>query len=179
MAINEVNAAPLMGRLVAADQKRTFEEFVLGQSTALLRVAYLLTGDRHQAEDLLQGVLERMYARWKRVTDNPNAYARRALVNAANSRWRRRRPETSLRPEHDRGQPDRTEAVVVQDAVVRALRELTAKQRAVVVLRYLEDMSEAETAAVLRVSVGTVKAHGSRGLARLREALHATEGRGR
>jgi RNA polymerase sigma factor (sigma-70 family) len=125
-----------------------------------------------------------MYVRWRRVTSDPNAYARRALVNAANSRWRSRarRAETRLEPEHDRGHPDRTEAVAVQDTVIRALRQLPSKQRAVVVLRYLEDLTEAETAAVLQVSLGTVKSHGSRGLARLREALDTldlTEGRGR
>lgn len=174
--------APAAERAAASEAPRTFEDFVLTRSTALLRVAYLLTGDRHVAEDLLQSVLERMYVRWRRIASNPDAYARRSLVNAASSRWRHRarRPEISLVDGHDQGQPDRTDAVATRDTVVRALRTLPPKQRAVVILRYLEDLSEAETAAVLRVSPGTVKSHSSRGLARLRAALaetSSTEGR--
>jgi RNA polymerase sigma-70 factor (sigma-E family) len=174
---DQVIATPLVRSRVADRAAQTFEEFVLGQSTTLLRVGFLLTGDRHVAEDLLQGVLERMYVRWSRIASDPTAYARRAMVNAANSRWRSRarRPETTLSPEHDSGEPDRAESVATQDAVLRALRELTPKQRAVVVLRYLEDLTEAETASSLRMSLGTVKSHSSRGLARMRAAIAAQD----
>jgi RNA polymerase sigma-70 factor (sigma-E family) len=163
----------LVGWRLPAVETVTFEEFVTTRSTGLLRVAYLLTGDRHAAEDLLQGVLERMYVRWRRIAGDPEAYARRALTNAAANRWRvrSRRPETPLLPEHDRGRPDRADGIVEADAVVRALRSVPVRQRAVVVLRYLEDLSEEETARLLGVTPGTVKSQASKGLARLRAAL--------
>jgi RNA polymerase sigma-70 factor (sigma-E family) len=150
-----------------------FTEFVHGRSTALLRTAVLLTGgDRGHAEDLLQGVLERMYVRWTRIEGPPEAYARRALAHAAVNRWRgrRRRPEVPLA---DQEQPvavarDAAAAVDLRDALVRALLTLPPRQRAVLVLRYLDDLPEAEVAAALGCSVGTVKSQSSRALARLR-----------
>jgi RNA polymerase sigma-70 factor (sigma-E family) len=152
-----------------------FTEFVRGRSTALLRTAVLLAGgDRGHAEDLLQGVLERMYVRWDRISGAPEAYARRALVNAATNRWRgrRRRPELPLA--EDRPAPaDGPAAVDLRDALVRALLTLPPRQRAVLVLRYFDDMTEADVADLLDCSVGTVKSQASRGLARLRaEAGH-------
>ncbi|WP_428964348.1 SigE family RNA polymerase sigma factor [Micromonospora fluostatini] len=148
----------------------SFDEFVRSRSPALLRSAYLLTTDRHAAEDLLQEVLERLYAKWRRARSAPDAYARKIMVNRATDRWRwrGRRPEAPL---HDVVLPssgDHADEVAVRQAVLGALRTLPPRQRAAVVLRYLDDLSEAETAQVMRCSVGAVKSHSARGLARLR-----------
>jgi len=151
---------------------REFDEFVRTRSTGLLRIAYLLTGDRHIAEDLTQEVLEQMYVRWRRIRGAPEAYARRALVNRATNRWRwrRRRPEAPLEA-YDRSQPDHSEDVVLRDAVMTALRGLPPRQRAAVVLRYLDDRPVAEVAAALDCSEGAVKSNTSRGLDQLRAVL--------
>lgn len=152
-----------------------FEEFVRSRSGALVRFGFLLTGDRGVAEDLLQEVLAALYLRWRR-TDAPEAYARKALVNRATNHWRRRRrrPEAPL-PEHlDVAVPDPTDRVGGDALVLAALRELPARQRATVVLRYVEDLSEAETARLMRCSTGTVKSNAARGLARLRQVVDAT-----
>lgn len=156
----------------ARDRGADYDAFVLGASPRLLRAAYLLTGDRGAAEDLLQDVLERLYIAWPRVQD-PSAYARRSLVHASTNRWRRRsrRRETQLTSEHDVGVPDLADPGAERDRVVRALAHLPAGQRAVVVLRYLEDLSEAQTAEALGCSTGTVKSQTSRALARLRDLL--------
>lgn len=117
-----------------ADSRGTdFDDFVRMRTVTLLRVAYLLTGDRHAAEDLLQEVLEQVYVRWRRVRTTPEAYARQALVNRAASRWRRRRrrPESALAG-IDPGEPDSTERVLVRDTMVAALRDLPYRQRAAV-----------------------------------------------
>ena len=151
-----------------------FTDFVHDRSTALLRTAVLLVGgDRGHAEDLLQGVLERMYARWGRIEGPPEAYARRALAHAAVNRWRtrRRRPELPLL-DPDGGGPapgDGAAVVDLRDALVRALLTLPPRQRAVLVLRYFDDLPEAEVARALGCSVGTVKSAASRGLATLRD----------
>ncbi len=149
-----------------------FDEFVRTRATALLRVAYLLTGDRHAAEDLLQDVLERVYVRWPRIDGPPEAYARQALVNASANRWRRRgrRPETGL-AHHDVPLPDHSHAVADRDAVATALRALAPRQRAAVVLRYLEDLPVADVARALGCTEGTVKSQTARGLEQLRAAL--------
>lgn len=156
-----------------ADRRGTeLDDFVRTRTTALLRVAYLLTGDRHAAEDLLQEVLEQLYVRWPRIRGAPDAYARRALVNRSTNRWRwrGRRPETAL-AHHDVPEPDHSDDVVVRDAVLAALRALPPRQRAAVVLRYLEDLPIAEVAAALDCSEGTVKSNTSKGLEHLRAAL--------
>lgn len=146
-----------------------FDEFVVSSSSRLLRVAVALTGDRVAAEDLLQDVLERMYVGWRRIEDPPS-YARRALANASSNRWRRR----GRRPEHlraelpDAGVDDSTGSHDNRDQIIRALMQLPARQRAAIVLRYLEDLTEAETAEVLGCSLGTVKSQTSRALDRLR-----------
>jgi RNA polymerase sigma-70 factor (sigma-E family) len=149
-----------------------FDDFVRGRTTGLLRTAYLLTGDRHAAEDLVQEVLEQMYVRWRRVSGSPDAYARRSLVNRATNRWRRRgrRPEAPL-GHHDVAEPDHSDGVVVRDAVLEALRGLPPRQRAAVVLRYLDDLPIADVARALDCSEGAVKSNTSRGLDRLRELL--------
>jgi RNA polymerase sigma-70 factor (sigma-E family) len=159
---------------VDSDREAAFEAFVLGRQAALFRLAFLLSGDRHHAEDLVQGTLERTYQHWRRVAaaGKPEAYVRRILVNTATD-WRRSRryvleqsleSAPGLMSRHDGG----TDLVETHDVVVRALRGLPVKMRAVLVLRYFEDLSEAETASVLDCSVGTVKSQASRGLARLR-----------
>jgi RNA polymerase sigma-70 factor (sigma-E family) len=149
-----------------------FDDFVRSRSTGLLRVAYLLTGDRHSAEDLVQEVLEQMYVRWRRIRGAPEAYARRALVNRATNRWRTRgrHPEAPL-AHHDVAEPDPSEDIVVRDAVVEALRGLPPRQRAAVILRYLDDLPVAEVARTLDCSEGNVKSSTSRGLERLRAVL--------
>jgi RNA polymerase sigma-70 factor (sigma-E family) len=148
-----------------------FTEFVRASSTALLRTAVLLAGgDRGHAEDLVQGVLERMYVRWDRIDGPPEAYARRALTHAAVNRWRtrRRRPELPLLTRDVTAQ-DRAADVDLRDALVRALLTLAPRQRAVLVLRFLDDLPEEEVARALGCSVGTVKSQTSRGLAKLRD----------
>jgi RNA polymerase sigma-70 factor (sigma-E family) len=151
---------------------REFDDFVRARSTGLLRVAYLLTGDRHAAEDLVQDVLEGMYVRWRRIRGAPDAYARRALVNRAVNRWRRRgrRPEAAL-GDFEVGLPDHSDGVAIREAVVGALKQLPPRQRAAVVLRYLDDLPVVEVAAALDCSVGTVKSNAARGLERLRAVL--------
>ena len=149
--------------------RHDFEEFVRGRSTALLRTAYLLTGDRGHAEDLLQGVFERVSRRWPSVGDAPEAYVRRALTNAATNRWRRRRlHEVALTDVHQPTSEPAEHQLALRDELMRGLMSLPPRQRAVLVLRFFEDMTEAETAAAMGCSIGTVKSQASRGLDRLR-----------
>ena len=146
---------------------------------ALLRTAYLLAGDWATAEDLLQTALTKTYLAWRRLgeIEAVEPYARRVLVNTSTSWWRRRwhgeRP-TEVLPEPAGAGPDRASSLE-RDALWRHVRALPARQRAVLVLRFYEDLSEAETARLLGVSVGTVKSQASRALATLRRRL----GRGR
>ncbi|MEV4560580.1 SigE family RNA polymerase sigma factor [Kitasatospora sp. NPDC049285] len=140
-----------------------------------LRTATLITGDRHRAEELLQDCLVKLYLRWRRVgTDDPHAYLRRMLVNGNISWWRRRRREL-LTADLPDGEARSGLPYDEADELQRALRALPARQRAVVVLRHIEDLSEADTAAVLGCSVGTVKSQNSRAMARLRGALLANQ----
>ncbi len=153
----------------------SFEEFVEGCSPRLYRTALLLAGqDRAAAEDLLQIALERAYRHWARVcrSDDPERYVRRILANASHD-WRRRsgrRRERALLPgDAAVAFVDQTVVVAERDFLMRALAALPPRQRAVLVLRYFNDLSEAEIAGTLGCSVGTVKSQVSRGLARLRE----------
>jgi RNA polymerase sigma-70 factor (sigma-E family) len=150
-----------------------FDAFVRGSSTRLLRSAWLLVADRQAAEDLLQEVLVKVYFAWGRIETNPEAYARRALVRQAinRHRYRKRRPESTAAYGVDRTSPDIADSVALQRSVIAALHELPPKQRAAVVLRYFEDLSEAEAAVLLGCTGGTVRAQASRGLARLRAVL--------
>jgi RNA polymerase sigma-70 factor (sigma-E family) len=152
-----------------------FTDFVTHRAAALLRTAYLLCGgDRGAAEDLLQDVLERAYPRWRRIKGRPEPYLRAALANAAANRWRNRSRRVSEVPLQDEAPPARPgpeHQVAEEDRVVRALRTLPPRMRAVLVLRFFDDMAEAEIAKALRCSTGTVKSQTSRGLARLRELL--------
>jgi RNA polymerase sigma-70 factor (sigma-E family) len=153
-----------------------FREFVAARSGALLRTAYLLAGDWQNAEDLLQTALTKTYLAWKRLgeLEAVEPYARRVLVNTATSWWRRRwhgeRP-TEVLPE--RAGPDETERQLERDALWTHVRALPARQRAVLVLRFYEDQSEAQTAALLNISPGTVKSQTSRALNTLRQQLAA------
>ncbi|MFI9010138.1 SigE family RNA polymerase sigma factor [Actinosynnema sp. NPDC053489] len=154
-----------------------FERFVLERSTALLRLAVLLVRDRGHAEDILQTALYRLSVRWRSARDHPEAYTRRILVNLARDRWRhtsRRVSEEDLdHAAHVPGGRDPADTVVDRDALRRALAELPRRQREVVVLRFFAELSVTETAAALRTSEGTVKAHTSRAVTRLRQALGA------
>ncbi len=149
-------------------------------------MAILLTGhNRTDAEDLLQTVLERAYRRWHRIcrTGDPGPYVRQMLVNASIDRWRllRRRPEQPLDPDDGPpaaaglAGPDQAAALAEQDLLWRALAQLPPGQRAVLVLRYYEDLTEAQTAAALGCSVGSVKAQAFRALARLRDIVGITD----
>ncbi|QKW20420.1 SigE family RNA polymerase sigma factor [Kitasatospora sp. NA04385] len=140
-----------------------------------LRTATLIAGNRDLGEELLQDCLVKLYVRWHRVgVEDPHAYLRRMLVNGNISRWRRFRRETltDQLPEPAVGHPGPAEDGM--DELHRALRSLPLKQRAVVVLRYVEDLTEKDTAAVLGCSVGTVKSHHARAMARLRTVLSGT-----
>jgi len=157
-----------------------FTTFVLEHRATLLRAAWLLVGNAHRAEDLAQQALERTYVAWPRArTGDPVAYARRVLVNLRTDTWRRRRREVLVEPgeflEHDRPHHDPDRAGD-RDRLVRALATLSERQRRIVVLRYLMDLSEAEVAEDLGVSVGTVKSTASRALAELRAALGTRDG---
>ena len=159
---------------MAAGDDEGFRAFVEQWWTPLTRTAYLLTGDRGHAEDLVQAALEKTHRKWARVAamDAPQAYVRRAMVNTAVS-WRRRRrvAEVPLLPSDAPPGSDAYRQVEQRQQVVAALRELPPKMRAVLVLRYFEDLSEAEIAGALGCSVGTVKSQASRGLERLRAQL--------
>jgi RNA polymerase sigma-70 factor (sigma-E family) len=148
-----------------------FEEFVVRHVDALLRLAELLVGNRHSAEDLVQVTLLKVFRRWSRI-DDPYPYARRVLVTSVAS-WGRRRSTQEIvdLPRLDPAAPDATEAVAERERVAAALDRLPRRMRAVLVLRYAEDLSEAATAAVLGISVATVNSQTSRGLARLRTLL--------
>jgi len=163
------------------EQELAFESFVAAHGTALLRTAYLLTGHRQAAEDLLATALERTARRWPRVLDRerPEAYVRVVLTNLSTDRWRRlaRRPVRPLTASDERRgiAPDLAAAAASRDLTSRLLRELPPRQRAVLVLRYFDDLPEADIAAALGCSVGTVKSQLSRGLARLRSSDHLSE----
>lgn len=151
-------------------ERPDFAAFVGARGQALQRTAYLLTGDWALAEDLLQTALARVYPRWSRIErDDPDAYVRKVLVNTWSSWWRRKwrgeRPSDEL---PDRPGPDAYVDADRRRAVAAALTTLPPKQRVVVVLRFHEDMTEAQVANVLGISVGTVKSQTAKALAKLR-----------
>src|SRR5690606_12418539 len=157
-----------------ADMEEEFREFVAARSGALLRTAYLLAGDWATAEDLLQTALTKTYLAWKRLgtIEAVEPYTRRVLVNTATSWWRRRwhgeRPTEKL---PDVPAPDQHQEAIERDALWQHVRALPARQRAVLVLRFYEDLSEAQTAELLDISAGTVKSQTARALATLRRRL--------
>jgi RNA polymerase sigma-70 factor (sigma-E family) len=147
-----------------------FHDFVLARRRALLRTAWLLTGDWHAAEDLVQTALMRCYPHWRRIaTDNPDGYVRRAIatahISARRRKWWGERP---IATPPDGTANDEYETADSRHVLVAALRRLPARQRATVVLRFYEDLTEAETAAALGCSVGTVKSQTAKALAALR-----------
>ncbi|MFI6640321.1 SigE family RNA polymerase sigma factor [Streptomyces sp. NPDC050504] len=153
----------------------SFSSYVRARGPVLLRTARSLTANPSDAEDLLQTALTKTYVAWDRIEDHRalDGYVRRALLNTRTSQWRKRKvdefsceelPEPDVVPE-----PDPAERQVLHDAMWRAVMKLPDRQRAMVVLRYYEDLSEAQTAEVLGVSIGTVKSAVSRALGKLRE----------
>lgn len=148
----------------------SFRDFVRATAPALSRAAYLLTGDHYLAQDLLQSALAATYQHWPRVhAGNPEGYVRRAMHHTHVSWWRRRRP-TEVTPEATPAvAADESETAALRLTIVAALRTLAPRQRAVIVLRYFEDLTESQAAGVLGCSVGTVKRLHFDALARLRE----------
>ena len=148
-----------------------FAAYMQARQPALLRTAYLLTGNRHAAEDLVQTALAKLYLSWDRVRDREalDGYVRRIMVNENTSLWRRAWKRLEVTPER---MPEPPVHDAYDDGAGAALwefvRTLPPRQRAVLVLRYYEDLTEAEIADVLGVSVGTVKSQASRALAALR-----------
>ena len=149
----------------------SFDAFVASHSAVLLRAAWLLTGDRAAAEDLVQTAWSQVWPRWSSVAamDFPLAYVRTALVRSfVSSRRRRWWRETAVDAVPEAGKPDATDDLALRQVVAAALARLTARQRAVVVLRYFDDLDVTETAAALGCSTGTVKSQTAKALARLR-----------
>ena len=170
----------VMLRLTASVATDEFADLYAASHPEALRLAYLLCGDRHRAEDAGADAFVKVYrALGRGGIRQPRAYVRRAVVNEVNSRFRRlalERREASKRSGDARGARDPEDQVVDNDAVFAALRTLPVRQRTAVVLRYYSDMSEAEAAEVMGVSVGTVKSSTSRGLERLRWVLAKVDG---
>src|SRR5690348_7933622 len=149
-----------------------FARYVRARQHQLLRAAYLVCGDAHLAEDLLQGALAKLALRWERLRhENPDAYVRRILYRDAVSSWRRTRRESLGLLPPEPVIPDAVRSAGERIDLERALLALTPKQRAVIVLRYFEDRSEADTAEALGVSVGTVKSQSHAAIARLRTLM--------
>ncbi len=161
-----------------------FREFVRSRAAPLHRAAYLLCGDWHLADDLVQEALAKTFRHWRRVqlADSPDAYVRRILINEVNRHFERNRRTPTPVDLHsrrqdpaDHSQPDASGALARRDQLLTALLALPERQRATVVLRYLEGMSEAETAAILGCSEGTVKSQTSRALNTLSQLISRQE----
>lgn len=151
-----------------------FTAFVTERGQALLRIAHALTGDRESAQDLVQGALAKAYARWPRIHTDAEAYVRKIIYNDRASAWRRpaRRNEVFVADVPDRAAERRHDQDVTDRLTVRdALLSLPARQRAVLVMRYLEDRSVEETAEALGCRPGTVASQASRALAKLRDMV--------
>ncbi|SCE93543.1 SigE family RNA polymerase sigma factor [Micromonospora chokoriensis] len=155
----------------------TFEEYVSSRGPALVRLARLLTGDAHRAEDLTQEVLSQAYVQWRRIAraDRPDVYVRRMLVNANNSWWRRR-SSRELVVDTFADRPHRGDLggeAADRDEMWRLILDLPDRQRAVLVLRYYEDLDDTTIAQILDCSPVTVRTHAMRALANLRERCGA------
>ncbi|MCK0118440.1 SigE family RNA polymerase sigma factor [Isoptericola sp. S6320L] len=182
----ELGGGPRGDYLAAgASAAEQFTAFARDRSGALYRIAYVLCGDEHRAYDLMQTALERTYRRWHRVESDPFAYARKVVSTARIDAWRRTKKEVLRATPDDggtagasgaaaRSAPDHGAAVVERDRLVRALQALPPQQRRVVVLRYLLDRGEQQTADDLGISCGAVKSAASRGLAALRRVMGTT-----
>jgi RNA polymerase sigma-70 factor (sigma-E family) len=153
--------------------RQDFSEFVAARSGELLRLAYVLTADRDAAEDLLQSALTRAAAHWGRIRTAPEAYVRRIIYREQVSRWRRgaRRRETIVAQVPDRPAQDQVGEAVARLALREALLALPPRKRAVLVLRYLEDLPEAQVADILGCSVGTVRSQAHKAIGQLRSVL--------
>lgn len=166
----------------AEDASASFEEFVGGSSARLFTMALLLTGrQRADAEDLLQGVLERAYRHWRRICRNgdPEPYVRQMLVHASVDRWRqrrRRREQLRAAAAVNPAAGDQADEIADRDLLLRALGALPAGQRAVLVLRYFCDLTQVQTAATLGCSVGSVKKQAARALASMRASVGPATG---
>ncbi|WP_410789497.1 SigE family RNA polymerase sigma factor [Kribbella sp. C-35] len=156
-----------------------FDEWVAQRGAALLRFAYLLTRDHARAEEAVQDALIAAYSRWNRICrgQDPEAYVRRSIVNADISRWRRflRRETPTADPVRTSSRPDHADAQAEQDAVWTLCATLPTKQRAAVVLRYYEDLPDAEIAEILGCSPATVRSQIHRALASLRTTIGTEE----
>ena len=153
--------------------RQDFTEFVTARSAELLRLAYVLTADRHAAEDLLQNTLIKAATHWGRIHSSPEAYVRRIMYREQVSlwRWRARRPETAMAqvPEpSERLEPDQAGTVEARLDLKGALLALPPRKRAVLVLRYLEDLPEDQVASILGCSVGTVRSQTHKAIAQLK-----------
>ena len=146
-----------------------YREFVCSRSAPLVHLAFWMTGNWQDAEDIVQDALAKTYVRWP-GTEHPEAYVRRIVVNGCRRRFRLRRRETLLAepPDTPAAAAGVEEAAIARRALVAALASLPVRQRAVIVLRYCLDQPEADVAAALGCSVGTVKSQASKALARLR-----------
>ncbi|MEU0003584.1 SigE family RNA polymerase sigma factor [Streptomyces sp. NPDC006314] len=153
-----------------------FQSFMVGRWPRLMRTAFLLTGEQHAAEDLVQSTLEQVYVAWRRVggADDPEAYVRRVMINA-HARKHRRRLKEFLAPKDDSGlvhevadTGDRIAQADDRSALLKALAQLPVRQREAVVLRYWEDLTETQAAEAMGCSVGTVKSNAAKGIAKLR-----------
>ncbi|MEO3788240.1 SigE family RNA polymerase sigma factor [Actinocorallia sp. B10E7] len=149
------------------EARESFARFVAARSGSLIRTAYVLTGDQHAAEDLLQSALTRTAAKWKGVRENPDAYVRKAMYHEQVGKWRRHGREHPAERLPDRGADDPD--VDLRLTLEQALLALTPRRRMVLVLRYYEDLAESEVASIMGCSVGTVRSQTHRALARLRE----------
>ena len=153
-----------------------FQSFMIGRWPRLMRTAFLLTGEQHAAEDLVQSTLEQVYVNWRKVhsADDPEAYVRRVMINA-HARRHRRRLKEFLAPKDDSGLvrevPETGDRIAQADdrsALLKALAHLPVRQREAVVLRYWEDLTETQAAEAMGCSVGTVKSNAAKGIAKLR-----------
>jgi RNA polymerase sigma-70 factor (sigma-E family) len=156
-----------------ADEQDAFDAFARGRMRELLRFAHVLTGDPHRAADLVQDALERTLMSWDRVVrkDDPVAYVRRAIVNRNVSVWRRYHRERLVADAPDTPYDPRSAERRFDADLWAALATLPPRQRTVLVLRYYEDLSEAEIARTLGVSVGTIKSQASKAMAKLRASV--------
>ncbi|GAB3383648.1 SigE family RNA polymerase sigma factor [Micromonospora halotolerans] len=160
------------------DDRARLAEFVTSRTPALMRVAYLLTGDRHAAEDLFQSALARTIPKWRTLRHaDPEGYLRAVMYREQVSWWRRRRRrrETALTGADEAVQPDTSGGTDVRLAMRAALRLLPPAQRTVLVLRYYEDLTETQVAEALGCSVGTVRSRTHRAVTRLRQLMPDVE----
>ncbi|MGW0880466.1 SigE family RNA polymerase sigma factor [Streptomyces sp. NPDC002671] len=153
-----------------------FQSFMVGRWPRLMRTAFLLTGEQHAAEDLVQSTLERVFAAWRKVgsADDPEAYVRRVMINM-HARKHRRKLKEFLAPKDDSGllhevadTGDRIAQADDRSTLLKALAQLPVRQREAVVLRYWEDLTETQAAEAMGCSVGTVKSNAAKGIAKLR-----------